>query len=113
MKTKWQGLWKQKEALYISETIRREDIPENAKLIVRYNKYYQKDSSKPNFVYRFVEDEVPVTKGTNSNKKEINPEKLTVEIEKMKKQINNMYTKEDVERIVNSVLQEIFDKPIE
>ena len=53
-KTKWLGLWKQRDAVYSGQTIKREEIPEHAKLIIRYNKFYDKDSNAPRFVYCFA-----------------------------------------------------------
>lgn len=53
-KTKWLGLWKQRDAVYSGQTIKREEIPEHAKLIIRYNKFYDKNSNAPRFVYCFA-----------------------------------------------------------
>ena len=53
-KTQWQGLWYQREGVYSGYVIKKADIPEKARLILRYNKYYDKDSNKPRFVYCFA-----------------------------------------------------------
>lgn len=53
-KTQWQGLWYQREGVYSGYVIKKADIPKKARLILRYNKYYDKDSNKPKFVYCFA-----------------------------------------------------------
>lgn len=53
-KTNWQGLWKRRSALYSGSVIKKTDIPKYARLIVRYNKFYEKDGSRPQFVYCFA-----------------------------------------------------------
>ena len=53
-KTKWYGLWSQREAVYSGQVIRKADIPNHSRLIVRYNKFYEKDGNKPRFVYCFA-----------------------------------------------------------
>lgn len=54
-KTKWEGLWKNREGVYSGKTIKTTDIPPYAKLIIRYNKYYESDSNRPRFVYTFAQ----------------------------------------------------------
>lgn len=53
-RTKWEGLWKQREGIYSGKTIKKSDIPAYARLIVRHNKFYEADSSRPRFVYLFA-----------------------------------------------------------
>lgn len=53
-KTKWQGLWNNREGVYSGKVIKKSDIPAYSRLIVRYNKFYEKDGSKPRFVYCFA-----------------------------------------------------------
>ena len=53
-KTNWQGLWSQREGVYSGQVIKKSDIPTYARLIVRYNKFYEKDSNRPRFVYCFA-----------------------------------------------------------
>ena len=53
-KTQWHGLWYQREGVYSGYVIKKSDIPEKARLILRYNKYYDKGSNKPRFVYCFA-----------------------------------------------------------
>lgn len=53
-KTEWLGLWCQREGVYSGNVLKKADIPKYAKLIVRYNKFYQKDGNRPRFVYCFA-----------------------------------------------------------
>lgn len=55
LKTEWQGLWQNREGVYSGYTIAKKDIPPYAKLIVRYNRFYEKNSNKPRFVYTFAQ----------------------------------------------------------
>lgn len=54
VKTQWLGLWKNRDAVYSGQVIKKADIPSYSRLIVRYNKFYEKDSNKPMFVYCFA-----------------------------------------------------------
>ena len=53
-KTKWEGLWNNREGVYSGRVIKKADIPAYARLILRYNKYYEKDGNRPRFVYCFA-----------------------------------------------------------
>lgn len=53
-KTKWYGLWNNREGIYSGQVIKKADIPAYSRLIIRYNKFYDKDSKKPRFVYCFA-----------------------------------------------------------
>ena len=56
MTTKWQGLWRQdREGFYAGQVIKREDIPKHTRIILRYNKFYEKDGNRPRFVYCFAD----------------------------------------------------------
>lgn len=56
MNTKWEGLWKQKrDGVYAGAVIKKSDIPKHTRIVLRYNKYYEKDSNKPKFVYCFAD----------------------------------------------------------
>ena len=58
MNTKWQGLWAQeRQGFYSGYVIKKTDIPKYTRLIVRYNKFYEKDSNKPRFIYCFADSE--------------------------------------------------------
>jgi len=56
-KTKWEGLWQSRQGVYSGATIKKKDIPTYARLVVRYNKFYEKDSNRPKFVYCFADSE--------------------------------------------------------
>ena len=56
--TKWMGLWAQeKPAFYAGQVIKKADIPKYTRIVLRYNKYYEKDSSRPRFVYCFADSD--------------------------------------------------------
>ena len=101
-KTKWEGLWYQKEGVYAGKVIKKADIPKYAKLIVRYNKYYSKDSNKPKFVYCFANGD-----SANAITMEVNSETfqdseiMANRIAELEEQISNMYTHEQVQYAIN------------
>lgn len=56
MTTKWQGLWRQdREGFYAGQVIKKDDIPEHTRIILRYNKFYEKGGNRPRFVYCFAD----------------------------------------------------------
>lgn len=56
--TKWEGLWEQKrQAFYAGKVIKKADIPKYTRIVLRYNKYYEKGSTKPRFIYCFADSE--------------------------------------------------------
>lgn len=58
MNTKWMGIWAMDQpALYAGQVIKKADIPKYTRIVLRYNKYYEKDSNKPKFVYCFADAE--------------------------------------------------------
>lgn len=58
MTTKWQGLWAQeRQGFYAGQVIKKGDIPKYTRIVLRYNKFYEKDSSRPRFVYCFADSE--------------------------------------------------------
>lgn len=58
MTTKWQGLWAQeRQGFYAGQVIKKTDIPKYTRLVMRYNKFYDKDSNRPRFVYCFADSE--------------------------------------------------------
>ena len=58
MTTKWMGLWAQeRQAFYAGQVIKKTDIPKYTRIVLRYNKYYEKDSNRPRFVYCFADSE--------------------------------------------------------
>ena len=58
MTTKWQGLWAQERAgFYAGKVIKKADIPKYTRIVLRYNKFYEKDGNRPRFVYCFADSE--------------------------------------------------------
>lgn len=56
MTTKWQGLWRQdREGFYAGQVIKKDDIPEHTRIVLRYNKFYEKGGNRPRFVYCFAD----------------------------------------------------------
>lgn len=49
--TKWEGLWNKRPGIYGSRVFRKKNLPDKFRIIVRYNKFYEKDSSRPRFVF--------------------------------------------------------------
>ena len=58
MNTKWEGLWKQnRQGFYAGPVIKKGEIPKYTRIVLRYNKYYEKDTRRPRFVYCFADSE--------------------------------------------------------
>ena len=56
--TKWQGLWAQeRQGFYAGQVIKKADIPKYTRIVLRYNKFYEKGSNRPRFVYCFADSE--------------------------------------------------------
>lgn len=54
--TKWLGLWHQeRQAFYAGQVIKKTDIPNYTRLVMRFNKYYKPGSNMPRFVYCFAD----------------------------------------------------------
>lgn len=58
MMTKWAGLWAQeRQGFYAGRVIRKSEIPKYTRVVLRYNKFYEKDGNRPRFVYCFADSE--------------------------------------------------------
>ena len=91
MNTKWLGLWKQeRKGIYAGQVIKKSDIPKYTRIVLRRNKFYEKDSNKPWFVYCFADSEGYESKC------------VPVEIEETER----LYTKEEVYRIIHGIEEE-------
>lgn len=56
MNTKWMGLWAQdRPGFYAGRVIAKKDIPAHTRIILRYNKFYEKGSRKPRFIVCFAD----------------------------------------------------------
>lgn len=105
--TNWLGLWAQeRQGLYGGQVIKRTEIPKYTRIVLRYNKYYEKDSNRPRFVYCFADSEgyeslcVPI-----DWKEEIRPYKedgiyFTEKGERL-------YTQEDARAIINGTVRDV------
>lgn len=58
MNTKWQGLWQQdRQGFYAGQVIKKAEIPKYTRIVLRYNKFYEKGGNRPRFVYCFADSE--------------------------------------------------------
>ncbi len=58
MNTKWKGLWAQERVgFYAGQVIAKKDIPKYTRIVLRYNKFYEKGGNRPRFVYCFADSE--------------------------------------------------------
>ena len=58
MNTKWEGLWEQeRSSVYAGKVINKKEIPQYTRIVLRKNKYYEKDSGRPKYVYCFADSE--------------------------------------------------------
>lgn len=58
MKTKWQGLWKQeREGFYAGQVIKKSEISKYTRIVLRYNKWYEKGGNRPRFIFCFADSE--------------------------------------------------------
>lgn len=56
--SKWMGLWAQeRQGFYAGQVIKKSDIPKYTRIVLRYNKFYEKDTNRPRFVYCFADSE--------------------------------------------------------
>lgn len=99
-KTQWLGLWQTRQGVYAGQTIKKTDVPGYAKLIVRYNKFYEAGSNKPRFVYCFA---------TGSAAKAITLE-ITAEEYKtlleLEEENESLYTYDEVQSAIRAAAQD-------
>jgi len=90
MNTKWQGLWAQeRQGFYSGYVIKKADIPKYTRLVVRYNKYYEKDGNKPRFIYCFADSEGYASKC------------VPLEVDDSGEDEERLYTREEVQYAIN------------
>lgn len=54
--TKWLGLWHQeRQGFYAGQVIKKSDIPNYTRVVMRFNKYYKAGSNQPRFVFCFAD----------------------------------------------------------
>lgn len=109
MTTKWMGLWAQERpAFYAGQVIKKSDIPKYTRIVLRYNKYYEKGSNRPKFVYCFADSEgyeskcVPLELSEDADVAYKNEDGIyhTSEGERL-------YTEEDVREIINGTFDAV------
>jgi hypothetical protein len=95
MTTKWMGLWAQdRPALYAGQVIKKADIPKYTRLVLRFNKFYERDSGRPKFVYCFADSEGYSDKC------------VPIEIENESGEEERLYTREEVQYAINRATQD-------
>lgn len=101
MNTKWLGLWAQnRQGFYAGQVIKKTDIPKYTRLVLRYNKFYEKEGNKPRFVYCFADSEGYESKCVNVEFEESIQEKINrlADILRAGKNIPMMLPSESVSR---------------
>lgn len=107
VKTEWEGLWFQREGVYSGKTIKKADIPSYARLIVRFNRYYEKDSSRPRFVYCFASgDSEKAITIEKTYEEYMTLEEMADRIKELEEQVENMYTYEQVQYAINRAAED-------
>ena len=86
--SKWLGLWAQKrQGIYAGSVIKKADIPAYTRVVLRYNKYYEKGGNRPRFVYCFAD-----SKGYEDKCIPVQAEKGT-----------RLYTEEEVYKVIHGM----------
>ena len=101
-KTNWYGLWNNREGVYSGQVIKKSDIPAYARLIIRYNKYYEKDSNKPRFVYCFASSDAEKAITIETSKDEYITLSEAEELTEMR-----CFTDEQLQRLINIIAVEV------
>ena len=98
MTTKWLGLWGQeRQGFYAGQVIKKKDITAYTRLVLRYNKFYEKDSNKPRFVYCFADSEGYADKC------------IEIEYEEDEEDGERLYTREEVEKVLHGAIRDVED----
>ena len=91
MNTEWKGLWKQdRQGFYAGQVIRKKDIPSYTRIVLRYNKFYDKEKNRPKFVYCFAD--------SDGYKEKCIP----LEIEETE-EVERLYTAEEVMQVIHGM----------
>jgi len=105
-KTSWEGLWFQRPGIYSGKTIKKSDIPAYSRLIIRFNKYWEKDSSRPKYVYCFAEGNAATAITLSKDEYVSAIQALENRICELEEQIESMYTYEQVNRAVRRAAED-------
>jgi len=97
MNTNWIGVWAQeRQGFYASKVIKKADIPKYTRIVLRYNKFYKKDSNRPRFVLCFSDSE--------GYKERCIP--LEIEEEHEEEQEERTYTYDEVQYAINRAVSD-------
>lgn len=103
---KWLGLWdaKDKNDIYIGQAIKKETIPNIARIIVCRNSQFFEGSGRPRYVYGFLD--------SSQSKKVLNARELD-KGRLYHKDLNGkrLYTHEEVTHIMRSAIEDVLCNP--
>ena len=111
--TEWYGLWKN-GGVYSGYTIKKEDIPPYSKIVLRFNKFYKKDSGRPRFQYCFANGDAAYALTVELSDEEAETigalkariKELEEQIDELEEQIDDMYTYDQVTSAVRAAAQD-------
>ena len=104
--TEWYGLWKN-GGVYSGYTMKKADSPPYSKIVLRFNKFYKKDSGRPRFQYCFANGDA-----TRALTVELSDEEaetiaaLKARIAELEEQIDDMYTYDEVTSAVRAAARD-------
>ena len=101
-KTKWYGLWNNREGVYSGQVIKKSDIPAYARIVLRYNKFYEKDSKRPRFVYCFANGDA-----ANAITMEVSTDEYITLSEGVEMSEMRCFTDDQLQRLINRVACEV------
>ena len=103
MDTKWKGLWAlDKQGLYAGQVIKKKDIPSYTRIVLRYNKFYEKDGNRPRFVYCFSDSEEYKEKCVPVDKKPYKDGETYYTEDG-----NRLYTRDEVRAVINGTVDAV------
>ena len=98
--TEWYGLWKN-GGVYSGYTMKKADIPPYSKIVLRFNKFYKKDSDRPRFQYCFANGDAAYALTVELSDEEAETiDALKARIKELEEQIDDMYTYDQVNSAV-------------
>ena len=105
--TKWMGLWAQeRQAFYAGQIIKKTDIPAHTRIVLRFNKFYEKDSNRPRFVYCFADSEGYADKCVPIEQEENRPY-IGDDGNYYTADGGRLYTREDARAIINGTVADV------
>lgn len=104
--TEWYGLWKNGD-VYSGYTMKKADIPPYSKIVLRFNKFYKKDSGRPRFQYCFANGDAAYALTVELSDEEAETiDALKARIKELEEQIDDMYTYDEVTSAVRSAARD-------